>query len=243
MAENEQQQEVNWEERYKQLQATYQGDMERVYNVLTQQQQAGQQAPAPEEPLWDTSDAAKLKEQVEGSLRRTVAETIAPVMTTFAGNQFEANAGILRADPRFPYFAKWEQEIRQLASQVHPGLLAKMDTLTNIYALVASRHQTELVEEEVQKRIRAQEESKTDSDEVEVEDEEESGNEEEEKSPRPQVPPPAAVRTRPVSVQPSRSVRTQPRRKLTREEAYMAERLGMTPLEYAKAKDIGDIDI
>lgn len=242
MAENDQ---VNWEERYKQLEGQYRGDMERVYNMVTATNQ--QQQPPQEEPLWDTSDPGKLKEQVEGALRKTVSDTLTPVVATLAGNQFESNMSILRGDPRFPYFQQWEGEIRQMASQVAPGLLSRLDTIANIYSLVATRHHGELIEHEVQRRMSAQ--ADNNPDEVEVDDDEEE-TEEEEKPQRP-VPPPQQLRppqpqrqaSSPMTTQTSRSVRSGVRTRLTREEAYMAERMGMTLKEYAAAKNLGDVEI
>jgi len=239
MAENEK----NWQDEYNKLQAQYTDDMNKVYTALTQNQP---QQPVSEPPAWDTQDPRKLQEQVEGSLRKTVTDTLAPVVTTLAGNQFEANVGILRGDSRFPYFQKWENEIRELAKQVHHGLLANMNTLTNLYQLVISRHQAELVEEEVQKRLQAQAESEKpdDSGEVEVEEDEEEP-ETPAQPPSPPLPPqpqPSAARST-VAVQQSRGLRAPVKIRLTREEAYMADKLGMTPKEYAQAKELGDIAI
>jgi hypothetical protein len=243
-------QQPDWEQQYRALEQQYRGDMEKVYHVLTQAQQQQQARPAPpEEPQWDTQDPAALKKQFEASLQKTVVDTITPVMTTLAGNQFEANAAILRGDARFPYFGHWEQEIRQLAAQVHPGQLAKMDTLVNIYQLVASRHAPELIEQEVRRRLAAQEaQHPPETDDVEVDDGEETEEEKEKPAPAvpvtPQPPPPAAAPPqRPASVQPARSVRAPQKARLTRDEVYMAERMGLTPKEYWQAKQLGDAEI
>ena len=76
-----------WEEKYKQLEDQYRKDMGLAYQALQQQQPQQQQ---PEEPLWDTSDPQKLKGQIEDSLRKTVVDTLSPVVTHFSGNQFES---------------------------------------------------------------------------------------------------------------------------------------------------------
>jgi hypothetical protein len=219
-----------------------------AYQALQQQQP--QQA-QPEEPLWDTSDPQKLKGQIEDSLRKTVVDTLSPVVTHFSGNQFESNLSILKGDARFPYAAKWENEIRQLAQQVPAALLGKPETVSGLYSLVASRHQQELVEEEVQKRMTAQQQpTEPDDGGVEVDDGEEEDEEEKEKpnqpvpqrQPEPQRQPQQVAR--PQSTQPSRSVRApQQKLRLTREEAYMAEQMGMSHKEYALAKNLGDAEI
>ena len=118
-----------WEEKYKQLEDQYRKDMGLAYQALQQQQPQQQQ---PEEPLWDTSDPQKLKGQIEDSLRKTVVDTLSPVVTHFSGNQFESNLSILKADARFPYAGKWENEIRQLAQQVPAALLGKPETVSGL---------------------------------------------------------------------------------------------------------------
>lgn len=237
----EEQPQKDWQAEYQKLQAQYTDDMNKVYTVLTQNQQQQPQAPAP--PEWDTQDPAKLKEQVEGSLRKTVTDTLAPVVSTLAGHQFEANMGIMRGDARFPYFGKWEPEIRQFAAQVPPGALANLQTLAQLYELVASRHRQELVEEEVQKRLQAQHQP-PDTGEVEVEDEEEKEEDVETPAPVPVTPvaPPQAARAT-VPTQQSRSFRQPQRIRLTREQAYVADKLAMTPKEYAQAMLIDEISL
>jgi hypothetical protein len=261
MAENDQAiapqgTEVDWKQRHDQLAQQYQQDMEKVYNVLTQQQQ--QQPPPqpqapPQEPEWDVTDPKQLKQNVEGALRNTINTQLGPVMLQVVQNQFESHMLTAKRDERMPYFAHWENEIRQYAQGVQPGLLANYNTIVGLYQVVASQHANELVEIEVKKRL-AQQQQQAQSDEVEVEDEpgeEPPGPAPAAAPPRQAVPPqqrphppaPSGAAASSVGVQTPRSQRTASVRRLTREEAYMAQQMGMSLKEYANAKDLGDYDL
>jgi hypothetical protein len=219
-----------WKDKHDALQAQYTKDMELVYNVLNTNKSQ------PEvDPGWDVSDGQTLKKQIEESLKKTVVDTLVPVMTTFAGNQFESHVHNAKKDERMPHFTKWENEIRTLLKGVAPGMLANYDTLLNVYSLVASRHQSELIEEEVTKRVAA---AKSQDDDVEIEDEEAESI--------PEVKMPVgqgAVGRTVVSSQTSRSVRSASPTRLTREQVRMAELMGMTPRQYAQGLSIEDVEI
>jgi hypothetical protein len=152
-----------------------------------------------------------------------------------------------------PYFAHWENEIRQYAQGVQPGLLANYNTIVGLYQVVASQHASELVEIEVKKRL-AQQQQQAQSDEVEVEDEpgeEPPGPAPAAAPPRQAVPPqqrpqPSAsvgAAASSVGVQTPRSQRTASVRRLTREQAYMAQQMGMSLKEYANALELGDYEL
>lgn len=252
-AEYWRQQAIAQEQRHNQLQAQYQKDMEQVYNVLTAQQQAAQpqaaQPQAPPQPEWDVTDPKQLKQNVESSLQNAMRQTMTPVVLALAQNQYESHMLNAKRDERMPYFATWEQEIRQLAQGVQPGLLAEYNTLVNLYQLVASRHAGELVELEVRKRLAQQQEAQH-ADEVEIEEDAPSEQQvplspppRQQQSlsmpPHPSPPPAAPIQ----SMQPARSTRTGGVRRLTREEAYMAQQMGMSLREYAEAKNLGDYDL
>lgn len=257
MAENDQtggqqatseQQAEYWRQQHAALQQQYQADMEKVYNVLTtQQQQQPQQPQQPEAEPWDVTDPAKLRENVESSMRNTVTQQMAPVVMALANNQYEAHMLAARRDERMPYFGYWENEIRTLAKSVAPGLLAEYNTIANLYKLVQAQHGQELVELEVRRRLAAQQET-AQAEEVEVEED----NPELQQSPQTSVapqhspPPPPRQQAPPAQaqgMQAPRSSRQGVTRRLSREEAHMAERMGMSLREYAQAKDLGDVEI
>lgn len=248
-AEYWRQQAIQQHQQAQAIQQQYQQDMEKVYNVLTNQQNQ-QPQPPPAQPEWDVTDPKQLRENVTQAVTQTISGQMTPVVLALAKNQFEGHMLNAARDERMPYFRTWEQEIRQLAQGVQPGLLAEYNTIVNLYQLVASRHGNELVELEVRKRLAQQQEAQH-SDEVEVDDEP-SEERSSQVSPPPsphtpprlpqpqQQPPPVA----PVqSMQPARSTRTSSSRRLTREEAYMAQQMGMSLKEYAAAKDLGDYEL
>lgn len=244
-ATSEQQAEY-WRQQHAVLQQQYQADMEKVYNVLTtqQQQQPPQQPPQPEP--WDVTDPQKLRENVEATMKNTMTQQMAPVVLALANNQYEAHMLNASRDERMPYFRYWENEIRTLAKSVAPGLLAEYNTIVNLYKLVQANHGQELVEMEVRRRIAAQQET-AQAEEVEVEDDSEERSTQLSPPQAPQASPPPSHRQAPPpqahSMQQPRSQRQGATRRLSREEAHMAERMGMSLAEYARAKELGDVEI
>lgn len=229
------------------LQQQYNADMEKVYNVLTSQQNQQPQAAPPQPEPWDVTDPTKLRENVEASMKTTMTQQMAPVVLALANNQYEAHMLNASRDERMPYFRYWENEIRQLAKSVAPGLLAEYNTIVNLYQLVQARHGQELVELEVRRRLAAQQQN-AQAEEVEIDDdsEERSNTQLSQPPAAPQSPPPP-TRNVPApqaqGMQAPRSARQGGTRRLSREEAHMAERMGMSLREYAQAKDLGDVEI